>query len=310
MRRLTSGSGDMSISIEKARELLAHPPSIDTARALKEWRAQAGYSQTEAAIRLGVPVRTLQGWELGRTMPYPTLLQRAAGFSARSADRYSLVQSDFPREFAEFIDFVGAHALDKEIRKIEQRFGAGVTAAESSTRALYGDRYFFQEQCTRFTHDIPAFGLNISDPTAVRAASLIAGINRVRSFRFSNAGSPSTVVCGGVGPAFENLSCTKPRAVEAGSSRARYGDLGEAGGRCRRARPAFDAVGNDSGGSSLWKFRSWPASQSNFSWPSCFERASGGSKAEFGRRRRARDSAKEWRCKANHEAASIMTCRS
>ena len=62
-------------------------------------------------------------------MPYPTLLQRAAGFSARSADRYSLVQSDFPREFAEFIDFVGAHALDKEIRKIEQRFGAGVTAA-------------------------------------------------------------------------------------------------------------------------------------------------------------------------------------
>jgi transcriptional regulator with XRE-family HTH domain len=170
----------MSISIEKARELLAHPPSIDTARALKEWRAQAGYSQTEAAIRLGVPVRTLQGWELGRTMPYPTLLQRAAGFSARSADRYSLVQSDFPREFAEFIDFVGAHALDKEIRKIEQRFGAGVTAAESSTRALYGDRYFFQEQCTRFTHDIPAFGLNISDPTAVRAASLIAGINRVR----------------------------------------------------------------------------------------------------------------------------------
>lgn len=138
----------------------------------------------------------------------------------------------------------------------------------------------------------------------------IQGIWPSISFRFSNAGSPSTVVCGGVGPAFENLSCTKPRAVEAGSSRARYGDLGEAGGRCRRARPAFDAVGNDSGGSSLWKFRSWPASQSNFSWPSCFERASGGSKAEFGRRRRARDSAKEWRCKANHEAASIMTCRS
>jgi transcriptional regulator with XRE-family HTH domain len=166
----------MRISVEKVRELLARPPSIDTPRALKEWRAQAGYSQTEAAIRLGVPVRTLQGWELGRTMPYPTLLQKAACFPARSADRYSLVQSDFPREFAEFIDFVGAHALDKEIRKIEKRFAA----VEPSIRALYGDRYFFQKQCIRFTYDIPAFGLNISDPTAVRAASLIAGINRVR----------------------------------------------------------------------------------------------------------------------------------
>ncbi len=113
---------------------------------------------------------------MGRPMPYPTLLQRAAGIPARPTDRYSLVQSDFPREFAEFIDFVGAQALDKEIRKIEKRFGA----AEPSTRSLYGDRYFFQEQCIRFTHDIPAFGLNISDSTAVRAASLIAGINRVR----------------------------------------------------------------------------------------------------------------------------------
>jgi transcriptional regulator with XRE-family HTH domain len=164
------------ISIEKARELLAQPPSDDTAKALKEWRAQTGYSQTEAAIRLGVPVRTLQGWELGRPMPYPALLQRAVSIHARPADRYSLVQSDFPREFAEFIDFVGAKSLDKEIRKIEKRLGA----LSPYIRALYGDRYFFQNQCIRFTDDIPAFGLNISDPTAVRAASLIAGMNRVR----------------------------------------------------------------------------------------------------------------------------------
>lgn len=64
----------VTISIEKMRELLALPPTENTARALKEWRAQEGLSQTEAAIRLGVPVRTPQGWELGRPMPYPRLL--------------------------------------------------------------------------------------------------------------------------------------------------------------------------------------------------------------------------------------------
>jgi hypothetical protein len=87
-----------------------------------------------------------------------------------------MVQSDFPREFAEFIDFVGAQSLDKEIRKIEKRLGA----LSPGARTLYGDRYFFQEQCVRFTEDIPAFGLNLSDAIAVRTASLVGGINRVR----------------------------------------------------------------------------------------------------------------------------------
>jgi hypothetical protein len=120
-------------------------------------------------------VRTLQGWELGRPMRYPALLHKAMNIPARSADQDSLVQSDFPREFAEFIDFVGAQALDKEIQKVEKK----QRALSPSARALYGDRYFFQEQCVRFTEDIPAFGLNISDTIAVRTASLIAGINRV-----------------------------------------------------------------------------------------------------------------------------------
>lgn len=144
--------------------------------ALKEWRARTGYSQLEAAIRLGVPVRTLQGWELGRPMPYPALLHKAMSIPAQPADRYSLVQSDFPREFAEFIDFVGAQTLDREVRKVEKR----LHALSSGARALYGDRYFFQEQCVRFTEDIPTFGLNISNAIAVRTASLIAGINRVK----------------------------------------------------------------------------------------------------------------------------------
>jgi DNA-binding transcriptional regulator YiaG len=166
----------VTISVEELRRLLTQPLSDNTRKVLKEWRARMGYSQVEAAIRLGVPVRTLQGWEAGRSMPYPTLLHRAVSIHGRAADQYSLVQSDFPREFAEFIDFVGARPLDKEIRKVDNK----LRALSPGARTLYGDRYFFQEQCVRFTEDVPAFGLNLSDTVAVRAACLIAGINRVR----------------------------------------------------------------------------------------------------------------------------------
>ena len=173
---ITTAECAVTISIEKIRELLAQPPTEDTARALKEWRAQKCLSQTEAAIRLGVPVRTLQGWELGRPMPYPRLLQRAANIPVRPADRYSVVQSDFPREFAEFIDFVGGQALDDAIKKIDKK----LRALSPGGRSLFGDRYFFQEQCVRFTFGSSPFQLNISDRVAVRAASLMAGINRVK----------------------------------------------------------------------------------------------------------------------------------
>ena len=166
----------MSISIEEVQRLLARAPSKDTAEALKEWRAQMAYSQAEAAIRLGVPLRTLQGWESGRPMPYPALLQRAVPTVARSMIRYALSQAEFPREFAEFIDFAGAVPLDKETRKVERR----LQVLKPKVREIYGDRYFFQEECRRFTYDIPAFSLDIANPQAVRAASLIAGINRVR----------------------------------------------------------------------------------------------------------------------------------
>jgi hypothetical protein len=118
-------------------------------------------------------------------LPYPTLLRRAVSAPARPGDRYSLIQTDFPREFAEFIDFVGAQELDKEIRKIEKRF----SGKDAKMRSLYRDRYFFQEQCIRFTEDIPSFGLNISNPIAVRAASLIAGVNHIRKLLSPNGAS-------------------------------------------------------------------------------------------------------------------------
>jgi transcriptional regulator with XRE-family HTH domain len=44
---------------------------------LAAWRSEHGLSQSQAAAALGVSVRTLQGWELGRRMPYPKLLELA-----------------------------------------------------------------------------------------------------------------------------------------------------------------------------------------------------------------------------------------
>jgi DNA-binding transcriptional regulator YiaG len=47
----------------------------NVSKLLTDWRAQARLSQSQAADVLGVSVRTLQGWEAGRSMPYPRLLE-------------------------------------------------------------------------------------------------------------------------------------------------------------------------------------------------------------------------------------------
>ena len=110
-------------------------------------------------------------------MPYPALLQRASGIPLQAEARPSLTQADFPREFAEFIDFVGARDLDKEIRKVIKR----LSELPPEVSAIYGDRFFFQLQFMNFAYDNKSpFFLDINDATAVRAASLIAGINRAR----------------------------------------------------------------------------------------------------------------------------------
>ena len=129
-------------------------------------------------------------------MQYPTLLQRAVPTVAHPMSRYALSQAEFPREFAEFIHFVGAAPLDKEIRTVELR----LQALKPTVRAIYGDRYFFQEECLRFTYDVPAFGLGIANPKAVRAAALIAGINRVSRLLSAKAADQfRTTVIGNLG---------------------------------------------------------------------------------------------------------------
>jgi transcriptional regulator with XRE-family HTH domain len=162
------------ISLEELRELLAQPPTENLAALLKEWRIREGLSQTEAAIRLGVSVRTLQGWELGRPMPYPQLLRGAVGIRAQVTDRYGMELSEFPRELAEFIGFIGGDNIDKAVQKVKWKIRS------PEAQQFFGDRFYFHEQWVRFTEGVLPFHLDVSDVLAVRAASLIGGINRAR----------------------------------------------------------------------------------------------------------------------------------
>ena len=38
-------------------------------KTLKDWRDRKGFTQVEAAKKLGISVRTLQNWEIARNMP-------------------------------------------------------------------------------------------------------------------------------------------------------------------------------------------------------------------------------------------------
>jgi hypothetical protein len=86
------------------------------------------------------------------------------------------VQSAFQKEFAEFVGFIGGADIDKVIRKVEQK----LRPLPADTRGLFGDRFFFHERFAAFATGPRPFQLDASDLRAVRAASLIAGINRVR----------------------------------------------------------------------------------------------------------------------------------
>jgi transcriptional regulator with XRE-family HTH domain len=57
------------------------------AATLRAWRARQGLSQSQAAARLQVSVRTLQGWEIGR-LPGP-FTRRAIEASLATPGRLS-----------------------------------------------------------------------------------------------------------------------------------------------------------------------------------------------------------------------------
>lgn len=53
------------------------------ARELKAWRKRAKLSQSQAAVKLGIPTKTLQNWEHGRNTP-GALAQEALRATLRS----------------------------------------------------------------------------------------------------------------------------------------------------------------------------------------------------------------------------------
>lgn len=46
-------------------------PAPLTGRDIQLWRVMSGLTQRQAAAKLGVSVRTLEDWELGRSKPHP-----------------------------------------------------------------------------------------------------------------------------------------------------------------------------------------------------------------------------------------------
>lgn len=60
---------------EYLKELLSDPAAL--ADQVLGWRASTGYTQSEAAYFLDLPMRTLQGIEQGRGFRYPTILWNA-----------------------------------------------------------------------------------------------------------------------------------------------------------------------------------------------------------------------------------------
>jgi hypothetical protein len=93
------------------------------------------------------------------------------------ASQFTLYPSEFPSEFARFVDFIGGNELEEALRRVSNK----LSSLRPSIARLYRDRFFFHQQCTSFTYGFRPFQLDPSNHVAVRAASLIGGINVVRS---------------------------------------------------------------------------------------------------------------------------------
>jgi hypothetical protein len=90
---------------------------------------------------------------------------------------YTLSDRDFPREFSRFANFVGPAELQEAVNRVSTKLGP----LPSSMLALYLDRYFFHTECIALSEGPNPFQLDVSDPNAVRFASFIAGVNRMKA---------------------------------------------------------------------------------------------------------------------------------
>lgn len=97
----------------------------------------------------------------------------------------------FASEFAGFVNFLGVENLDSALAKVGQK----LSHLPKSVRSLFGDRYFFHEQCVRIVHGSNPFQLDPTNFAAVRAASFIAGINRARTYLSPSANARLRSMC-------------------------------------------------------------------------------------------------------------------
>lgn len=107
------------------------------------------------------------------------------------ATSFTLESTAFASEFASFVNFIGAENLDNALSKVGQK----LNQLPKSVRSLFGDRYFFHGQCVQIVHGSSPFQLDPTNFTAVRAASLIAGINRARTFLSPSASARLRAMC-------------------------------------------------------------------------------------------------------------------
>jgi hypothetical protein len=93
------------------------------------------------------------------------------------ASNFTLRNTDFAAEFAKFVNFVGASELHETVSRVAVK----LAPLTPPLLALYLDRYFFHIYCHTIVDDPAAFQLDASDANAVRVASFVAGINRMKA---------------------------------------------------------------------------------------------------------------------------------
>ena len=90
---------------------------------------------------------------------------------------FTLEASDFSAELANFITFLGPNELEQAINKVASK----LQSLPEELRQLYLDRYFLHRYLFQVADGPMPFQLDVSDLYAVRTATFISGINRMRN---------------------------------------------------------------------------------------------------------------------------------
>lgn len=101
-------------------KLLNEPATENVSELIKAWRDFYDLTQTCAADILGVGARTLQGWELGRSMPFPRMLQTAIFSYVNSKGIQVEFLNNLPKEIGSHIQIP---SWDEKLRRIVEGRG-------------------------------------------------------------------------------------------------------------------------------------------------------------------------------------------